>query len=117
MVQKGETGSEAGTATGTEVVVPREGAPEVLVVARQRTSGDPKAGEGVVRRQAAGVSFAEVQMLKGRYFNQPKFPFVPGYDLVGIVEGVGEGVDDGLIGRRGAALPGAGGGAGRGGRG
>ena len=85
MVQTGETGSEAGTATGTEVVMPREGAPEVLVVARRRTSGGPKAGEAVVRVEAAGVSFAEVQMLKGRYFNQPKFPFVPGYDLVGIV--------------------------------
>ncbi len=104
MGQKGETGSEAGTATGTEVVMPREGAPEVLVVARQRTSVDPKAGEAVVRVEAAGVSFAEVQMLKGRYFNQPKFPFVPGYDLVGIVERVGEGVDGGLIGRRVAAL-------------
>jgi NADPH:quinone reductase-like Zn-dependent oxidoreductase len=104
MVQTGETGSEAGTATGTEVVMPREGAPEVLVVARRRTSGGPKAGEAVVRVEAAGVSFAEVQMLKGRYFNQPKFPFVPGYDLVGIVERVGEGVDGGLIGRRVTAL-------------
>ncbi len=104
MTQTGEIRSEVGTVTRTEVVMPREGAPEVLVVARRRTSGGLKAGEAVVRVEAAGVSFAEVQMLKGRYFNQPKFPFVPGYDLVGIVEGVGEGVDDGLIGRRVAAL-------------
>jgi NADPH:quinone reductase-like Zn-dependent oxidoreductase len=58
----------------------------------------------MVRVEAAGISFAEVQMLKGRYFNQPKFPFVPGYDLVGKVEDVGEGVDEGLLGRRVAAL-------------
>src|SRR3712207_559261 len=58
----------------------------------------------MVRVEAAGVSFAEVQMLRGRYFGQPRFPFVPGYDLVGIAEGVGEGVDGGLIGQRVAAL-------------
>ena len=104
MRQTGETRSEVGTMTRTEVVMPREGTPDVLVVARRRTSGGPKAGEAVVRVEAAGVSFAEVQMLKGRYFNQPKFPFVPGYDLVGIVEGVGEGVDGALVGQRVAAL-------------
>jgi NADPH:quinone reductase-like Zn-dependent oxidoreductase len=43
-------------------------------------------------------------MLKGRYFSQPRFPFVPGYDLVGRVEKVGEGVDGSLVGRRVAAL-------------
>jgi NADPH:quinone reductase-like Zn-dependent oxidoreductase len=58
----------------------------------------------VVKVEAAGVSFAEVQMLKGRYFGQPKYPFVPGYDLVGEVEEVGGGVDGGLLGERVAAL-------------
>ncbi len=71
---------------------------------RRGGARDPQAGEAVVRVEAAGVSFAEVQMLKGRYFSQPKFPFVPGYDLAGVVERVGEGVDEGLIGRRVAAL-------------
>ena len=104
MARTGEAGDGAGMATGTEVVMPYQGPPDVLVVARRRTAGGLKAGEVVVRVEAAGVSFAEVQMLKGRYFNQPKFPFVPGYDLVGIVEGVGEGVDGGLVGQRVAAL-------------
>ena len=36
-----------------------------------------------MRVEASGVSFAEVQMLRRRYPMQPKFPFVPGYDLVG----------------------------------
>jgi NADPH:quinone reductase-like Zn-dependent oxidoreductase len=93
----------AGTGLGTEVVMPHEGGPGVLEVRR----GDlpaPGPGQVVVRVEAAGVSFAEVQMLRGRYFGQPKFPFVPGYDLVGIVESVGEGVDGGLLGGRVAAL-------------
>ena len=38
--------------------------------------------------------------VRGRYFNQPKIHFVLGFDLVGIVEGV----DEGLIGQRVAAL-------------
>ena len=96
--------SKTGAATGTEIVMTREGGPEVLTVARRGSPRGPKAGEAVVCVEAAGVSFAEVQMLKGRYFNQPKFPFVPGYDLVGTVEEVGEGVDDGLVGERVAAL-------------
>ena len=87
----------------TEIVMPREGGPEVLEAHRRDLPGlEP--GQVVVRVEAAGVSFAEVQMLKGRYFGQPKFPFVPGYDLVGEVEEVGEGVDDGLLGKRVAAL-------------
>jgi NADPH:quinone reductase-like Zn-dependent oxidoreductase len=95
--------SEIGVGRSTQIVMPHEGGPEVLEVRRRELSG-LASGEAMVRVEAAGVSFAEVQMLRGRYFNQPKFPFVPGYDLVGIVEGVGEGVDDGLIGQRVAAL-------------
>src|SRR5918997_6695715 len=91
------------SATDTEIVMPHEGGPEVFRVFR-RDARSPTVGEALVRVEAAGVSFAEVQMLKGRYFNQPKFPFVPGYDLVGTVEGVGEGVDGRLLGRRVAAL-------------
>ena len=100
MTKTNETGAEM----GIEVVMPREGGPEVLEVARRDAPRHPKAGETVVRVEATGVSFAEVQMLKGRYFMQPKFPFVPGYDLVGEVESVGEGVDGGLVGQRVAAL-------------
>ena len=39
-------------------------------------------------------------MRRGRYVPQPPFPFVPGYDLVGVVEAVGPGVDRALLGRR-----------------
>ncbi len=92
------------TEAGIEVVMPGEGGSEVLTVARRASLRGPKTGEAVVRVEAAGVSFAEVQMLKGRYFNQPKFPVVPGYDLVGTVEEIGEGVDEGLLGKRVAAL-------------
>ena len=43
----------------------------------------------MVRVEATGVSFAEQQMRRGKYYDQPPFPFVPGYDLVGEVERAG----------------------------
>ena len=92
---------------GVEIVMPREGGPEVLEVHRRDLPG-PEPGQVVVRVEAAGVSFAEVQMLKGRYFGQPKFPFVPGYDLAGKVEEVGESVSGQLRGARVAGLTGTG---------
>jgi NADPH:quinone reductase-like Zn-dependent oxidoreductase len=58
----------------------------------------------VVGVEATGVSFAEQQMRRGRYYDQPPFPFVPGYDLVGTVLETGEGVAPELVGRRVAAL-------------
>lgn len=87
----------------TEIVLPGVVAPDGL---RVRTSPVPTPAEGevVIRMEATGVSFAEQQMRRGRYYDQPQFPFVPGYDLVGVVEAVGPGVDPALRGQRVAAL-------------
>ena len=86
-----------------EVVLPGKVDPEGLQVRRGTV---PVAGPGqvVIRMEATGVSFAEQQMRRGRYFDQPPFPFVPGYDLVGTVATTGPGVDPGLAGTRVAAL-------------
>jgi NADPH:quinone reductase-like Zn-dependent oxidoreductase len=87
----------------TEVVLQGKVEPAALRLV-QRTLPAPAAGQAVVRVESTAVSFAESAMRRGRYYGQPKFPFVPGYDLVGIVESVGPGVDPALIGRRVAAL-------------
>ncbi|MFI1439680.1 medium chain dehydrogenase/reductase family protein [Streptomyces fructofermentans] len=86
-----------------EVVLPGTVEPEGL---RIRTGVVPAPGPGqvLIRMEATGVSFAEQQMRRGRYYDQPPFPFVPGYDLVGTVAATGEGVDPGLAGTRVAAL-------------
>ncbi|MGH3374689.1 MAG: medium chain dehydrogenase/reductase family protein [Actinoallomurus sp.] len=86
-----------------EVVLPGKVEPEGL---RIRHGAVPSAGPGqvVVRVEATGVSFAEQQMRRGRYYDQPAFPFVPGYDLVGTVLATGEGVEPSLAGTRVAAL-------------
>ncbi|GAA2273716.1 medium chain dehydrogenase/reductase family protein [Nonomuraea roseoviolacea subsp. roseoviolacea] len=86
-----------------EVVLPGKVEPEGL---RIRHGAVPAAGPGqvVIRMEATGVSFAEQQMRRGRYYDQPPFPFVPGYDVVGTVLATGDGVDPGLAGTRVAAL-------------
>jgi len=53
---------------------------------------------------ATRVCFAEQQMRRGKYYDQPPFPFVPGYDVVGTVTATGLGVDAGMAGRRFAAV-------------
>ena len=73
-----------------EIELPGIGEPETLQV-RTRALAEPEAGQVVVRVAATGVSFAEQQMRRGKYYDQPPFPFVPGYDLVGVVERSGAG--------------------------
>jgi NADPH2:quinone reductase len=87
----------------TEILLPGVVDPDGLQL---RTSSIPVPGAGqvVIRMEATGVSFAEQQMRRGRYYDQPPFPFVPGYDLVGTVSAIGDGVDAALLGRRVAAM-------------
>ena len=90
-----------------ELVIPGVVEPNGIQV-RERLVRAPERGEVVVAMEATGLSYAEVQMLRGKYPGQPAFPFVPGYDLVGRVVAGGEGVDATLAGRRVATLTGVG---------
>jgi NADPH2:quinone reductase len=87
----------------TEVVLPGVVEPDGLRV-RVRDLPAPGEGQVVLRMEATGVSFAEQQMRRGKYFDQPPFPFVPGYDVVGTVVAVGPGVDAALKQQRFAAV-------------
>ncbi|MEV6132378.1 medium chain dehydrogenase/reductase family protein [Streptomyces violaceusniger] len=87
----------------TEIVLPGAVEPSGLEV-RTRDLPAPDTGQVVLRMDATGVCFAEQQMRRGKYYNQPPFPFVPGYDVVGTVTATGPGVDAGMTGRRFAAV-------------
>ncbi|MGK4579147.1 medium chain dehydrogenase/reductase family protein [Kitasatospora sp. HPMI-4] len=87
----------------TEVVLPGSVDASGLQV-RTRDIPQPAAGQVMLRMDATGVSFAEQQMRRGKYYDQPPFPFVPGYDVVGTVAAVGPDVDAAMIGRRFAAV-------------
>ncbi|MFD5540944.1 zinc-binding dehydrogenase [Streptomyces sp. NPDC127079] len=87
-----------------QMVLPSVGDPEVIEP--RLTELDPiTAGQARVRVTVTGVSFAEQAMRRGKYYQQPAFPFVPGYDLVGVIEELGENAPAGLApGQRVAAL-------------
>ncbi|MBL1119821.1 zinc-binding dehydrogenase [Streptomyces sp. 110] len=87
----------------TEIVLPGKVEPSGLEV-RTRDLPAPDTGQVLLRMDATGVSFAEQQMRRGKYYDQPPFPFVPGYDVVGTVISTGPGVDAGMAGRRFAAV-------------
>ncbi|MCP2167264.1 medium chain dehydrogenase/reductase family protein [Goodfellowiella coeruleoviolacea] len=87
----------------TEIVLPGKVAPDGFLT-RRRPVPTPGRGQVLVRMEATGVSFAEQQMRRGKYYDQPPFPFVPGYDVVGVVEAVGQDVDPAVRGTRVAAL-------------
>ncbi|WP_336029010.1 medium chain dehydrogenase/reductase family protein [Geodermatophilus sp. FMUSA9-8] len=91
------------TVTATEVVLPGIVEPDGLHVHRRRLP-PPGTGQVHLTMEATGVSFAEQQMRRGKYFDQPPFPFVPGYDVVGTVTAVGPDLDPTLVGRRFAVL-------------
>jgi len=86
-----------------EIVLPGPCEPDALQQ-REREVPAPKAGKVLVRMEITGVSFAEVQMRRGRYPGQPAFPFVPGYDLVGCIVALGPGVSEFAVGDRVAAM-------------
>src|ERR1700761_1911454 len=61
-----------------------------------RETEDPEPGPGQVRIRvrAAGLCFAEVMAAQGLYPDAPKFPAVLGYEAAGVIDKVGDGVDE-----------------------
>ncbi|MGI6853201.1 NADPH:quinone oxidoreductase family protein [Mesorhizobium sp. 1B3] len=54
----------------------------------------PQSGQARIRVEAAGVNFPDTLMVQGKYQVRPDRPFVPGAELAGVVEVVGEGAGD-----------------------
>jgi NADPH2:quinone reductase len=88
----------------TRIVVTRYGGPDALQ-ALEEERPEPKRGEVRVKVQAAGVSLPDIMMREGIHPETPKLPFTPGWDLVGEVDRIGEGVSEIQPGQIVAALP------------
>jgi NADPH:quinone reductase-like Zn-dependent oxidoreductase len=85
------------------VMLPRIGGPEVLrIVDLPLLEPGPK--QLRVRIRAAGVGSTDLMMLAGRYNYAPPMPFVPGYEVAGVVDAVGADVKNFQVGQRVAAL-------------
>jgi NADPH:quinone reductase-like Zn-dependent oxidoreductase len=73
----------------TKIVVTRYGGPEVITLAEQECP-TPMPGEVRVKMLAAGVSLPDVLAREGIHPETPRVPYTPGWDLVGIVDQIGE---------------------------
>jgi NADPH:quinone reductase-like Zn-dependent oxidoreductase len=88
----------------TRVVVAQYGGPDELRVVEEECP-EPKAGEVRVRVVAAGVALPDVMAREGTHPETPPVPFTPGWDLVGEVNRLGDGVSGIEPGQIVAAMP------------
>ena len=81
-----------------QVVTTANGGIEVLKV-EEAPDPTPAKGEVVVSVKAAGLNFADILARQGLYPDGPKKPCVMGYEVAGVIEAVGEGVEPELSGQ------------------
>lgn len=86
-----------------QVQFSRFGGPEVLEIIETPTP-QPGRGQALIRVRAAGINFAETLLRQNRYAVTPELPSVPGVEVAGTVENLGEDCVGGLaVGMRVAA--------------
>jgi NADPH:quinone reductase-like Zn-dependent oxidoreductase len=73
-------------------IATKKGGPEVLEL-QEFTPDTPKDDEVAVKVEASGVLLADVLWQLGIAPVGPKPPFTPGYDVVGVIEEIGAGVN------------------------
>ncbi len=88
----------------TRIIVTHYGGPEAVQVLEEECP-EPKRGEVRVRVLAAGVSLPDIMAREGVHPETPPLPFTPGWDLVGVVDRLGNGVCGIGSGQIVAALP------------
>src|SRR5216110_1695235 len=88
----------------TRIIVTHYGGPDALQVLEEECP-EPKAGEVRVRVLAAGVALPDLMMREGVHPETPAVPFTPGWDLVGVVDRLGDGISGIEPGQIVAAMP------------
>jgi NADPH2:quinone reductase len=88
----------------TRIVVTRYGGPDALQVVEEECP-QPTTGEVRVKVLAAGVSLPDIMAREGVHPETPRVPYTPGWDLVGVVDRLGDGVSGVEPGQPVAALP------------
>ncbi len=86
------------------IVVSQLGSADVLEL-RDLPTPDPGEGELLIRVIGTSVNFADIKARHGQYHGVTELPFVPGLDVAGVVEKVGEGVSRFREGMRVVAFP------------
>lgn len=89
----------------TQVMLTGFGGPEMLELQAVEDLPQPRSEEVRVRVLVTSAAFTDVMIRKGMYPDvKEKPPFVPGYDMVGVVDALGEGVKGWAVGERVADL-------------
>src|SRR5574337_1663702 len=88
----------------TRIIITRYGGPDALQVLEEECPA-PDRGQVRVKVLAAGVSLPDVLAREGVHPETPRVPYTPGWDLVGIVDQIGEGVSGFQLGQAVAAMP------------
>jgi NADPH2:quinone reductase len=88
----------------TRIIVTYYGGSGALQVIEEECP-EPKAGQVRVRVLAAGVSLPDIMAREGIHPETPLTPFTPGWDLVGLVDCLGEGAAGFEPGQIVAAMP------------
>lgn len=58
------------------------------------------AGEVLIKTAVAGINYADTMLRTGNYLFTPPLPFMPGFEVAGTIEAVGEGVEGLQAGQR-----------------
>ncbi len=88
----------------TRIMVTHYGGPDAIQVVKEECP-EPKKGEVRVRVLAAGVAMPDVMAREGIHPETPAVPFTPGWDLVGEVDRLGDGISGIEPGQIVAAMP------------
>jgi NADPH:quinone reductase-like Zn-dependent oxidoreductase len=86
-----------------QIVTTGTGGIDVLKV-HEKPDPQPQAGEVVIKVRAAGLNFADILSRHGLYPDSPPKPCVMGYEVSGVIESVGEGVNASFVGKSVAAM-------------
>jgi NADPH:quinone reductase-like Zn-dependent oxidoreductase len=88
----------------TRIIVTHYGGPDALQVVEEECP-EPKDGEVRVRVLAAGVAMPDIMAREGVHPETPRVPYTPGWDLVGVVDRLGDRVAGIEPGQTVAAMP------------
>ena len=84
-----------------KIIITKFGDPEVMQLVEESSLPEPKSGEVRVKVSKTSANFTDIMIRKGKYPDvKDKPPFSLGYDMVGVVDKLGKGVEDLRVGDR-----------------
>ena len=74
------------------IYIVKKGKPENAFELREVPVPVPSSGQVLIKSHASGINFADLVSREGMYRDAPPIPFVPGYEVAGVIEKTGDDV-------------------------